>query len=254
MDVSDSLMAKRLIEQALTNWVNPELERRKTNGKLTDGFILRSAQVLFSVDGTQIIRLNEEVKAVVKAKINRKNEKGEQLLDKDVDDIHSIRLLKEESDFGHITILRLSKGWFVGFSFLYDVSKSKGFYDIATEFMKSANYDLEQKRYRPFIESLFVAVENLCKARITLLPDEDMRKIRVSHRVTKKKIGMYSRTSNVIKTAYSNTFVELLKLRDKARYDPNFSLKQEDAEAFFKSVTEQSKDVIKLINKNKPSG
>jgi len=114
-NVKDKLLAERLIEQTLRVWVNPELEKRKKAGDLKGNFILKAAQIIFTVSGQNTIRINGEVKAIVEAKINRKIKKGEAIFNKDVDDIRSFRLLDEEKGFGHITIIHLSKGWFVGF-------------------------------------------------------------------------------------------------------------------------------------------
>ena len=240
---NDPLIAKRIIEQAFTNWINPELERRKAKGQLPNGLKLRAAQVIFSVDGSKIVRVNGEVKVLMEAKVNRKIEKGEPVLDKDVDLISSIKLLENEMDFGHITIIRLSKGWFVGFNFEYNVSTAKAFYDMSIDFMKSAHRDLTQKNYRPFIESLFVASENLSKARISLLPDKDIRKKRINHKIIKKKIELYSLTDKNIKSNHSNTFISLLKLRDQARYDPSFTMTDEKAKNLFESMKKLSNEV-----------
>ena len=102
-------MARRLIEQTLTNWVNPELENRKTAGKLQDGFILKAAQVIFSVDGHNQVRINSEVKAIIEAKFNRPIKSGEAIFNRDIEDVRSFRLVDEEKDFGHITIVHLTK-------------------------------------------------------------------------------------------------------------------------------------------------
>jgi len=241
---NNQLMTKRLIEQTLANWVNPELEKRKSKGQLPEGFKLRAVQVIFPIGGPNTVRLNGEVKAIVEAKLNKPIKKGEKILDKDVEDIRSFRLIEEEKDFGHITIVRLTKGWFVGFSFIYDVSKSKELYDIAIEFMKSAHSSLKNKQYRPFVESAFIAFENLAKARIYLLPDKEIRKKRVRHSVIKKKLKVFSETGSIIKSDHSGVFMELLKLRDQARYDTGFKLNHNKAKKMFKVLRALSKEVF----------
>jgi len=240
---NDQLIAKRLIKQTFTNWVDPELEKRKSTGRLPEEFKLRAAQVIFSMGGPNIVRLNKEVKAIVEAKLNKPIKKGEKVLDKDVSDIRSFRLIDEEKDFGHITIVRLTKGWFVGFNFIYDVSKSKELYDIAIEFMKSAHSSLKNKQYRPFVESAYIAVENLAKARIYLLPDEDIRKTK-KHGTVHGKVNIYSRTNSVIKTVYKNVFNRLTVLRDKARYEPSFKLSHSEADKLFKALKALSKELF----------
>ena len=240
---NDQLIAKRLVEQTLTNWVNPELERRKATGELKDSFVLKAAQIIFSVGGKNLVRINGEVKVIIEAKINRPIKKGEEIFNKDVDDIRSFRLVGEEKDFGHITIVHLTKGWFVGFSFIYDVSKSKKLYDIAIEFMKSAYSDLENKQYRPFVESALIAAENLAKARIYLIPDQEIRKAK-THGLVHGKVNSYAKTDSLIKISYKDGFNKLVKLRDKARYSPHFSMNHNEAEIIFKSLKEMSKEIF----------
>lgn len=243
---NDQLMAQRLIEQTLKVWVNPELERRKAAGEFKDEFVLKAAQVIFSVGGKNIVRVNGEVKAIVEAKINRPIKKGEVIFNKDVEDIKSFRLVDEEKDFGHITVVHLTKGWFVGFSFIYDVSKSKQLYDIGIEFMKSAYSDLENKRYRPFVESALIAAENLAKARLYLIPDQEIRKAK-THGLVHGKVNSYARTDSIIRVSYKDGFNKLVKLRDKARYSQDFSLKHEEAEKIYESLKEISHEVFTYL-------
>lgn len=240
---NEQLMAKRLIEQTLTNWVNPELEKRKSENKLSPNFKLKAAQVIFSVGGTPLVRVNNEVKAIVEAKLNRPIKKDEAIFNKDIEDIRSFRLVDEEKDFGHITIVKLKKGWFVGFSFIYDVSKAKELYDIAVEFMKSSSSNLKEKQYRPFIESALIAAENLAKARLYLLPDKEIRKAK-THGLVHGKVNRYARTDSIIKLNYKDAFNELVRLREKARYKPGFKLGSKKANELFKALEELRKEIF----------
>src|SRR5438105_2012935 len=138
MDVDYNLVATNLIKQTFSTWINPEIERRRKENLLPADFSLRYAQVIFTVDGKNIIRFNSEIKAVLKAKINRNIAKGEAILEKDVDEIASLDLTEEEKDFGHISIGRLRDSWYVAFSFEYNVEKSKEICEIAHEFLSSA--------------------------------------------------------------------------------------------------------------------
>lgn len=243
---NDQAMAKTLIEQTLINWVNPELERRKSAGELPKDFVLKAAQVIFSVGGKNLVRINGEVKAIAEAKINRPIKKDEAVFNKDIDDIRSFRLTEEEKDFGHITIVHLTKGWFVGFSFIYDVSKSKKLYDIAIEFMKSAYADLENKRYRPFVESALIAAENLAKARIYLIPDQEIRKAK-THGLVRGKVNSYAKTDSIIRVGYKDGFNKLVKLRDKARYSPDFSMNHDEAVGIHQSLKDMSKEIFTYL-------
>lgn len=240
---NNQLIAKRLIEQTLNNWVNPELEKRKSVNKLSSTFKLIAAQVIFSVGGKPIVRINNEVKVIIQAKFNRPIKKDEAVFDRDIENIISFRLTDEEHDFGHITIIKLTKGWFVGFSFIYDVSKSKELYDISIQFMKSAYSDLQEKRYRPFIESAFIAAENLAKARIYLLPDKEIR-ITKKHGLIRSKVNRYAQSNSIIKHDQKDMFNVLSVLRDKARYDPKFVIEYSKAENIFKTLRGLSNELF----------
>jgi len=125
--------------------------------------------------------------------------------------------------------------WLLMHNIIYDVSKSKSFYDIAAEFLKSAYKDLQEQRFRPFVESLSIAAENLARARIYLLPDKEIRKIR-KHGGIQSRVNIYARTDSVIKTGQKDAFNNLMKLRDNARYNPSFSLNREDADNLFNQI------------------
>ena len=63
-------IAQKLFQQTIDLWIKPEIDKRKTLNYLPKEFILKSAQIIFSLDGgCNKVRLNEEVKAVVKCKI-----------------------------------------------------------------------------------------------------------------------------------------------------------------------------------------
>jgi hypothetical protein len=68
MSKRDDLMTKNLVKQAFELWLNPEIKRRAERGEITLPLRLSQAQILFSVGGKPIVRLNDEVKAVVQAK------------------------------------------------------------------------------------------------------------------------------------------------------------------------------------------
>ena len=62
---------ENLIKQVFQVWVNNEISRRKREENMSLSFQLRSAQIIFPLGGPPIIRLNNEVKARIKAKINK---------------------------------------------------------------------------------------------------------------------------------------------------------------------------------------
>lgn len=243
--IYDKEFSQNLINQVFTNWVNPELKRREQIGRLPKGFILKAAQIILTVDGASEVRINGEVKARVEVKVKKAVEKGALVYHDDVEHIRSILLIDEEKDFGHITIFKVKDSWHIGFSFLYDSSKSDQFLKIAIRFLQTAKRDLKDGEMRSLVESLSVAMENLAKARIYLLPDKEIRKAK-THKTIKTRLNIHAKTSNIITSEQKDTFNKLLDLRDTARYDPNFSLEKKKASQFL-GIVEKMKNEIQIL-------
>jgi uncharacterized protein (UPF0332 family) len=240
-------MYTQFLKQCFTLWINPEIEKRKKEGKISDKFIIVRAQILLPLGSPAIVRLNNEVKAVVKAKINKKIEKDQLLYESDVESIEEISLTDEEKDFGHATFILFKGHWILSFSFIYDKTKSQSFNKIGQQYLQSATYDLKNKNYRPFIESLSVSAENFAKARLYLLPDLEVRKLK-KHSSLARKVCFYAKTSNIISSDFKDSFNSLLKLRDKARYNPDFSIKVREARALHEAVDNFKKEVLNLLS------
>ena len=51
---------ERLLKQALDLWINPEIERRRKDGRIPRGFAIKAAQVIMNVGKPLEVRLNEE--------------------------------------------------------------------------------------------------------------------------------------------------------------------------------------------------
>lgn len=216
----DKVMYVNLLKQLFEVWVNPEIEKRKEAGIFSNGTNVRRVQVLFSVEGKPIVRINEEVKVIGKVKINRPVKKGEAIYEKDIEEIPELYLEKHERDFGHITAIQFRGSWLLTFSFIYDVSKSKKLFEIGCEFLEAAKKSYDNGNLRPVVENLSVAAENLAKARIYFHPDEEIRKSK-KHGTTWAKVNTYSR-SQVFSEDQKVAFNRLMQTRDQARYDMDF--------------------------------
>jgi len=245
-NIDETHLYDNLFKQCLTLWINPEIEKRKSENRLPDKFIIKRVQIILPLGSTPTVRFNEEVKVIVKAKCNKAIKKGDVIYESDVDSIEDIRLTEEETDFGHITMIVFKNHWLISFSFLYDQKKSKEFYEIGESFLESANKDLEAKNYRPFVESLSVAAENYAKSRLYLLPDLEVRTLK-KHDSLKSRVCWYSMKGNIINKEFKDSFTTLLFLRDKARYKKDFTLNQNEAEKIFQSVIIFKNDLMKWL-------
>lgn len=244
---ADTTMYENLLKQCFKLWIGPEIERRKAENKIPQDFKLKAAQIIFCLGQKPFVRLNSEVKALVSAKIKRAVQKGEVIYNNDVEDIKELRLTDEEMDFGHITIVAFRGAWTIGFSFIYDATKSRELLKIGQTYLSSAQKDYLAKNYRPMVESLSIAAENFAKARLFLLPDEQIRKTR-RHGLVQSKVNIYSKTSNVITTNFKDTFNRLLSIRDKARYNEAFTLKAKEAKIMLNDVHNLENDILHWIS------
>ena len=244
MQESQDKTYSNFLKQAFELWINPEIKVRQSEGKIPNDFILSSAQVILSPTEKPVVRLNDEIKAIVKAKINRAIKKGESISQNDVEYIESIKLTEEEVDYGHITIIRLKDSWAISFSFIYDSSKTKSFLGIANNYLESAENDFAKGNYRPMVESLSIAAENIAKARIYQHPDDEIRKAK-THGVIRSKVNIYAKASNIISLDFKDTFNKLLALRDKARYSINFiELKKDEAREMVDCIKKFKESIV----------
>jgi hypothetical protein len=132
---------QRSFDQFMQLFVLPEIERRKKDGNLPEGFILQSAQVIFSGDGTKpVVRLNTEAKieAKVKLKDDIKKNKGEVVSWNDIEDIQMIRLPDdEEGKYAHFSMVRVGGNWIFTFDFRYNKELARTCFKTAKQFAEN---------------------------------------------------------------------------------------------------------------------
>ena len=117
---------QRVFQQVMDIYIIPEIERRKKEGKIKEGTIISKMQIVFSLDkGKNEIRLNEEVKAIVKGRATRDIQKGETVYERDIDSIEGVELTDEDINCGHITLLLFKNNWVVSFDCRYNKGKIK---------------------------------------------------------------------------------------------------------------------------------
>lgn len=243
--------SENFLKNVFEMWVNPEVVKRKSQEIIDNNFELKAAQIIFPIGSENIVRLNNEVKIIldVAYKPEYKNEGTEiklsDLLEK-VQHIRGMRLTENDIDFGHITVLRVGDVWISSFSFIYDISKSKAFYEKGKKFLKSAKSDIESGNYDPAIESLSVAAENLALARLYLLPDKEIRSSK-THGTIQSKVNRYAKSTDIINSSYKNAFNTLLKKRDEARYDVEFSTSENEVKGLATSIEDLAREILGFI-------
>ena len=144
----------RFLRELFDIFINPEIERRKTSGTLPANFRLESAQVIMNVGQHRVIRLNDEVRALMKTKVrpDAKPQMGAPVYWDEIEGIEDFQLTEEDPNAGHATILRASDGWLLFFDFRYNGQRVADVLAAADEFLAMSEYAKERHHMRAFME------------------------------------------------------------------------------------------------------
>jgi len=225
-EMFDEEAKQRIFQQVMDIFIIPEIERRQSIEKI-EPFVLSSAQIVFSLkDGKNIVRLNEEVKAVAKIKLNTSKIKGEPVYDNEVDYVEGIQLTDKDVNCAHITLLLIKGSWVISFDFRYNKELAKEHIEASKEFYESAKNNLENNRLRPLFEDAFASAELSAKSILLLLPDKDILDGK-NHEDRIKKFFNWAELGNV-NMDFSTTLSKLKSLRSSARYLSSDDYKNEN--------------------------
>ena len=218
---------QKIFQQVMDVFIIPEIEKKRKDGSIKDGTIITKMQIVFSLDTEKNeVRLNEEVKAIAKAKANKPIQNGEIVSDKDIDAIEDIKLTDEDVNCGHITLLLFKNNWIISFDFRYNKERVKAHIEASKEFYDSALDNLDKNRLRPFYENAFASAELSAKSVLLALPDKKILEGK-NHKDRIEKFKNWAKLGNV-KMEFSNTLSSLSGLRDSARYLSSDKFKKED--------------------------
>lgn len=230
-------IAKRVFQQIFDLWINPEIEKRKSLNRLPNDFRLECAQIIFSLDrGGNKVRLNEEVKAIAKCKINCPKKEGELIYETDADKIESITLTDEDPNCAHITLLLFKTEWIISFDPRYNKQKVKDHIEASKEFLESAKENLKKNRLRPFFEDSFACAELSAKAILLQLPNKETIYDK-SHESRIEQFRNWVVLGNA-KPEHSVVLEQLNRLRPSARYLCSNEYKKEDPQKIITTLEE----------------
>jgi len=236
----DDEVKQKVFQQAMDMFIIPEIERRKKMDKLRSNFVLEKAQIIFSLrSGRNYVRLNKDVKLIIKCKVNKSINKGDIVHENDVDQIESVNLTKRDSDYGHITLFLFKGNWIVSFDFRYNKKKSQEHIEASKEFYESAKENLKKKRLRPFFENAFASAELSAKSILLSLPDKKILE-GTNHQ---DRISTFKNWANLgnVKIYFSTTLSKLNSLRSSARYLASNDFKKEDMNKILLTIGEMIK-------------
>ena len=241
----DEEIKKRFFQQINDFWITPEIEKRKNLNRLPNDFKLRSVQIIFSLDrGWNKVRLNEEVKAIARSKINRSIKKGETVYENDIDNIEKIELTDDDKNCAHITLLLFKNNWVVSFDFKYNKNRIKEHIDASKEFYESAKDSLGKDRLRPFFECAFASAELSAKAILLTLPDKNILYGK-NHEDRINQFKNWTELGNAPKE-HSDVLTRLKSLRPSARYLCSTEFRKENSD----KIVQTLKEMIEFAEKN----
>jgi len=236
----DEKIKQKLFQQIIDIFVLPEIERRKEMNNLPSNFKLEKIQIIFSLkSGRNYVRLNKDVKAIIKCKVNKNIKEGDIVYEKDMDRIESIELKEIDSNYGHITLFFFKENWVISFDFRYNKEISKEHIQASKEFYESARDNLKNKRLRPFFEDAFASAELSAKSILLSLPDKKMLK-GTSHRYRVSTFNNWANLGNV-KIEFSTTLSKLNSLRSSARYLSSNNFTKDDPHKILSILNEMIK-------------
>lgn len=243
----DEEIKTRVFQQMMDIWVGPEINKRKSLNRLPKDFSLKAAQVIFSLDrGWNKVRLNEEVKAEAKVKLNASKNKGDPIYEHEIENIESIKLTHDDSNCAHLTLLRIKDTWIISFDFTYNRKRIKEHIEAAKEFLDSAKDNLAKNRLRPFFENSFACSELLAKSILLQLPNKKIL-YGTSHDDRIKEFKNWALLGNV-EEKHSKVLERLDSLRSSARYLCSTEYKIEDTSKIIKSLDELLAFTEKIVN------
>lgn len=209
-------LGSALFTQALDLWINPEIERRRSREDLSDDFTLLAAQVIMTHDDPGVeVRLNEEVRVVLRGPATRTLDRGEAVTDQDLADISEMTLTDTDPDAAHITIVRWRDRYFLSFDFRYNAFRVREHLRIAAQFLDLAQHSLSKGHSEALLDNLFSAVELIAKGALLMhLPQAATAR---GHGFLHSAYNNWGRLGNTDRR-YTSLLNDLTRLRTTARY------------------------------------
>ena len=239
----DPKMGEVLIKEVFNLWINPEIERRRKSGQIRRMLRLKAAQVVMTVDGAPEVRLNEEVKIVIRMRATKAVKAGEVFVIDDTMEIEDMELTDADPNAGHVTLFGHGGAWRIKFDFRYNSERCREILTIAREFLDTAASCQRKKNLSAFVDNLFSATELMAKAELLMIPDKAILYAK-SHGVVSPKYNMWGKLGNTDQ-AYVQLLNRLSSLRKPARYGPKnrLNVKPDEAATMLKTAKQMMKRV-----------
>lgn len=240
--------AEVVINNAFRLWFIPELDRRRADGRIPDGFELRAAQVVMDLNNpSPVVRINEEVRGVLEARAARPIEKGQPVCESDMSELLGMSLTEDDPNAGHATALLHNDVWYLFFDFRYNAARIEQYIDMARQFLHVAGTAARDGQLRPVVENLFATVEILAKCLLMMRPDRSVLESK-KHKFVATRFNLEGKLGNVPPDSVQ-LLNRLTALRPIARYQPEtLALTKEDAQ----TLCVQAQKMLDWIDSARP--
>lgn len=204
-----------ILENMLTLWVDPELERRGGAPEWTREKLTR-IQVIMYVGRTPQVLLNDEAEVImsIKLKPGIPKNRGEPIMLDEIERVHDLEPARHK-DAGHMTAVRIGEGWSLAFDFRYNLTWAKAHADAAREFFETAREALRHDRRRAAVDTAASSAELAAKAILLTMPDQVLLDSK-SHAVVHEKFNVYAKLN--VPPEQRLAFNRLRQVRPGARY------------------------------------
>jgi len=246
----DQEFTSNFVKQALELWINPEIKRRKEQGTWPDDFVAYAIQVIFDDEMEMVqVRFNEEVKAVFEVDFAKEVNAGDPVAIEDINNIKNVQLTDHDPNAGHLTIMRHREGWFIGFDFTRNVTRSQLYLDASREFVRCAEVALTEEMLRAFLDNIHSAAELVAKG-LLIMHDSSLLKSK-SHGHVSTRYNLWGHLGNV-DPKHTKLLNDAQRLRSSARYlSGELRLTKEEAEDMLGMAKRMIDDLDARIQRSK---
>lgn len=173
-DPSDEEARQRTLSQMIDLFVNPEIEKRRSAGKVAGPFELFGFQVIWTGGGGSPpqVRLSSEVRLIARmeGRLPQGAKVGDPFQPDEATTVDAIHLMDDEAGrFAHFSALRVAARWYYTFDFRYQQEAARRHLAAAEEFWAAADGAFGAKHTRAFIDNAYSAAELVTKIDLLLL-------------------------------------------------------------------------------------
>lgn len=218
---SEDNLGRRLFDQCLMLFINPELESRYMKKTFERPYPYSIAQVIFSPDGKRTeVRFDAEASAKIFIQLKEvaAPDRDQVYAYGDIEAIMDVEFDRTiYPDHAHATFFRQGdQFWHALYDLRFNKDLSARHLANARMFFMVAEDAQRRQHWPPFIDNLYSACELTARATLLAIPDKEFRD-KATHKAIKSKFNLFFIRGEVPEK-HQAAFNKLYALRDNARY------------------------------------